>query len=52
MILLGLDVNLGADGSVEDGGEVDEATALLGEDLKLSNDVGHFCELLSELGDD
>lgn len=41
MVLVGLEVDLGADAQVEDGGEVEEAAALLGEDLELGNDVRH-----------
>lgn len=43
--LVGLDIDLGADAEIEDGRDVENAAALLGDDLQLSNNVGHVEEL-------
>jgi hypothetical protein len=43
MRLVGLDIDLGADRGVDDGRDVDETAALLGEDLELGNDIRHGC---------
>lgn len=50
VLLVGLEVDLGADAQVENGGEVEKAAALLGEDLELGNDVRHCVYRLGPSG--